>query len=169
MHLIARRYGATKAALAAACVLFGVLCIENTVSAAQHSATEFVKPREQLAYFEIYHMRDEGMLYRVAISLESLLTRQHVDDYVRIEASNTFAVSGLYETLNGTVFDSSIDCSTMHFDARWAIVLNYVDKTKDAIGFGPSSKCVHLLNRKEPIAASRTLFQYVQRNFPFMH
>jgi hypothetical protein len=168
MHLIARRYGATKAALAAAWVLFGVLCIANTVSAAQHSATEFVKPRERLAYFEIYHMRDEGMMYRVSISLESLMM-QPVDDYVRIERSNTFAVSDLYETLNGTVFDSSIDCSTMHFDARWAIVLNYVDKTKDAIGFGPSSKCVHLLNRKEPIAASRTLFQYVQRNFPFMH
>ena len=169
MHLTVRRAGAVRTLLMAGSVVLAVFRIESSMAATDRSAADFVRPREQLAFFEIYHMRDQGMMYRKAISLDALLTMQPVDDYVRVQKANADAVGELYAALRGTTFESSTDCSAPLFDARWAIVLNYLDKSKDVIAFGPTSTCIRFASKKEPIGASRALLLYVQRTFPFMH
>lgn len=166
MHVIARIYRATQAATVLSVV--GVLAIQGSVSAAQHNAAELFRSREQLAYFEVYHIPHQGALYRTAISLETLLAKKNAD-YVRIDSGNGEAVDDLYQALTNTVTDLNAECSSDYVDARWAIVLNYNDQTRQAIGFGPAYSCVRFLSRKAPVVASDALLRYVMRNFPFMH
>jgi hypothetical protein len=130
---------------------------------------DFVKPREHLAYFEIYHTTDEGEYYHEAISLDRLLSMNPIDDYVRVRKENSHAVGDLYRALRSAAFDRRANCAAQIFDARWAIALHYEDGTKDVIGFGPLSNCIRVLKRKGLIAVSPALLRYVKRNFPFMH
>jgi hypothetical protein len=166
MHVTVRLYRAVQAATILS--LTGVLAIQSPVSSAQHNAAEFFHTREQLAYFEVYHIPHQGVLYRTAISLETLLAKKNAD-YVRIDSGNGEAVADLYQALTNTVTDSNAECSSDYVDARWAIVLNYNDQTREAIGFGPAYSCVRILSRKAPLVASDALLQYVMRNFLFMH
>lgn len=141
---------------------------KNLAPPSQHNAAGFFRTREQLTYFEVYHTDSRG-LYRTLVSLESLLAAKP-DDYVRIDSGNSEAVGDLYHALADTVTDQASACKGDNVDVRWAIVLNYRDQTRDAIGIGQPYSCVKVLSRETPVVvASDTLLKYVKRNFPFMH
>jgi hypothetical protein len=158
-----------RASYAAALVPLALLAIQGPAAAVQHSAVEFVKPRQQLAYFEVYHIRHENILYRAGVSLEALLAKSQVQDYVRIDGENREAVADLYQALTNTATEPTAECSSDSVDTRWAIVLHFRDQTKEAIGFGPAYLCIRILSRTAPVVATTALLKFVEKSFPFMH
>jgi hypothetical protein len=157
-----------KSQVVAVIFLFSLLGSGHTASGSQHNAGEYFRPREQLGYFEIYHI-ETNVLYRSGITLDRLIEGKPVDVYVRIRSNDTRAVSDLYQALNGTTINLTEGCSPNSPDMRWGIVLNYRDGTRDAIGFPASSSCAQILSKTEPVVASAALRIYVEHNFPFMH
>jgi hypothetical protein len=133
----------------------------------QRRLSEFVKPQQQLASFEVYHIRHRNVTYLTRITLEALVSRMSVQDYVRISAENTYASDSLYSAMEETLTNPDTSCPASP-DVRWAIVLNYRNKTKDALGFGTLDNCVQVSSLSKPLATSSALLKFVQRMFPFM-
>jgi hypothetical protein len=159
------------AALLVGVIVLGVTLVKSPVAASPGGLSDFFAPREKLRSFEIYHIAHSGATYRTNITIEHLLSGRspEPDDYVRIGYRNAAAVADLYQALNSTAVDASANCWGKTDDVRWAIVLNYSDRPREAVAFGLSYKCVQLLSRKEPLGVSDALLKYIAQNFPFMH
>lgn len=80
MHLIRLIYSIPLAAVVIS--LACLLAVQSRASSAQHNAAELFRPREQLAYFEIYHTDSRG-LYRTVVALESLISGKTEVELVR--------------------------------------------------------------------------------------
>ena len=150
-------------------ILFGpALILAGVTPAPQGRVADFFKPQDQLESFEVYHVSDR-MLYYTDITLEELISsRPPARDYARIRAENRYAVNALYSALNETVVFLAAPCDAHRIDVRWAIVFNYTDHTKAALGFNRLAHCVQLSSRKTPIAATTDLVEFVDRTFGFM-
>lgn len=150
-----------------AIIMASLSMVDDLGPSPARKASAFAGPRERLTSFEIYHIPD-GNMYRSRISLNALISSFPAQDYARISAENSFAVDSLYQALDATILSPSIPCETNDIDARWAIVLNYKDHTKEAIGFNRVARCVQFLSRKEPTTATSGLVTFVDRTFGFM-
>ncbi len=115
----------------------------------------------------IYHIPDDA-LYRARISLDALISSIPAQDYARIKADNSYAVGSLYSALSDTILDPNTPCEANQVDVRWAIVLNYKDHTKEALGFNRVAKCVQFLSHPTASTATPGLVRYVDRTFGFM-
>jgi hypothetical protein len=166
MPLAARARRAIQLITSAILALLGIVAGQGPTMGAQHTLAEYFRPRQQLAFFEVYHIPDPISLYRSSVSLGQLLQMTPVNEYVRVDADSK-AVADLYRALNDAVVDSGAECPD-RVDARWAIVLTYRDQTTEAVGFGPVGKCVQLLSRQDLVDISPALLKYVERDFPFM-
>jgi hypothetical protein len=147
-------------------MLVPALGLQGAAPGSQRKVSDLLRQRQYLESFEVYHISD-GAMYRARISLEALISSMPARDYAKISADNSFAIDSLYWGLNDTiVFDGP--CEGNDVDVRWAIVLNYRDHTKEALGFNRISNCLQLLSRKAPIATTSGLVAFVDRTFGFM-
>ena len=127
------------------------------------------KAKEQVAYFEVYHIAHESTSYRTAIPLSSVISPSS-QDYVRVSERNWRAVNALYEAFSKTGVDRTQDCPgrPQIFDVRWAIVVTYKDGSRDAVGFNDLSDCIQSSRSAKAWPSGRGLFVYAIQNFPFM-
>jgi hypothetical protein len=166
MPVAARVWRTIQLISVAILALFGVVAEQSPTMSAQRTLAEYFKPRQQLAFVEVYHIPDPISLYRSSVSLGQLLQMTPVHEYVRVDADSD-AVADLYRALSEAVIDPRAECPD-RIDARWAIVLNYRDNTTEAVGFGPVGKCVQLLSQRDPVGISPALLNFVEHDFPFM-
>jgi hypothetical protein len=149
-------------------LLFPVLILADATPAPQAKAADFFKPREQLESFEVYHLSDH-MEYYSDITLDALISSKPAPrDYVRIGNENRYAVDALYSELSDTILFLHTPCETRRLDVRWAIVLNYDDHTRAALGFNRLAHCLQFSTHREPIAATAGMVEFVDRTFGFM-
>ena len=149
-------------------LLVAAVILVGATPAPQWRASDFFKPREQLESFEVYHLSDH-LEYYSDITLEALISSKPAPrDYARIGNENRYAVDALYHGLNDTVVFLHTPCETRKLDVRWAIVLNYKDHTKDALGFNRRARCLQLLSREAPTATTDGMLEFVDRTFGFM-
>jgi hypothetical protein len=88
---------------------------------------------------------------------------------VRIRSENWRAINEFYKALNTTLVEASSGCDDGNpLDVRWAIVVNYVDHTKEVLGLDPLRDCIQILSIAAPLHSSLDLLKYVERTFPFM-
>jgi hypothetical protein len=143
--------------------LTAVLTLQGQAAPSRHRLSEYFKPRAQLSYLEVYHA-ESNSISRIGSSVENLIANH--TDYVKLDAhGGSSAIPELYRALDDTTLGPA-NCSSA--DVRWAIVFNYTDKTREAVGFGRLYDCVELLTW-DRFAASRPLWDYVHATFPFMH
>jgi len=91
-------------------------------------------------------------------------------DYVRIQSENWRAVNDLYSALGSTTIDANNRCNEgKPLDVRWAIVVNFLDRSKQIVGLDPlQQNCLQLLSVQGAFPSSRDFLVYVERTFPFM-
>src|SRR5579885_915115 len=133
------------------------------------SVDELVKPKGEVAYFEVYHIAHEATSYRTAVPLSSVIGPAS-QDYVRISERNWRAVDMLYDVFSKTGVDRTRDCPShpQIFDLRWAIVVTYKDGSHDAVGFNDLQDCLQSSRSQKAWPSGRGLFVYAIRSFPFM-
>lgn len=157
-----------RSLIASLVLLVPAVILAGATPAPQWRAADFFKPREQLESFEVYHLSDH-MEYYSDITLEALISSKPAPrDYARIGSENRYAVDALYQGLNDTVAFLNTPCETRRLDVRWAIVLNYKDHTKDALGFNRRARCLQVLSRQAPTATTDGMLEFVDRTFGFM-
>jgi hypothetical protein len=130
---------------------------------------QLFKPKEQVAYFEIYHIAHESTSYRTAIPLSEVI-RPSSQDYVRVSERNWRALDALYDAFSKTGIDRDLECPGRPevLDVRWAIVVTYKDGSHDAVGFNDLRDCVQSSRSAKPWPSGRGLYVYAIQNFPFM-
>jgi hypothetical protein len=145
-------------------------CMPKAAVAQQHRAIDLFHAKDQVDYVEVLHIAHVDTVYRSAILLGDLSSRGlDAQDYVRIRARNFRAINDLYKALNNTAIGPNTRCDGGYpLDVRWAIVVNYVNHTKEAVGLDPLQNCIQILSIPAPFRSSPDLVRYVQRTFPFM-
>jgi hypothetical protein len=159
-----------RSSLLRSAVMLAILTPIPATAAATTHASESFGPKGTVAYFEVYHIAHVDVEYRSDITLQDLTSqRTSAQDYVRISAENFRAVDALYAALAITTVNKKEACEYQGpLDVRWAIVITYLNHTKEAIGFGATLNCVQVLSAPTSWRSSRGLLHYVERTFPFM-
>jgi hypothetical protein len=151
--------------------LLAILSTPRSAFAAETHVSDFVQAKDKVEYFEVYHIAHIDVDYRAPTALRDLISqRLRAQDYVRISAENFRAIDELYAALRNTAVDRKKACEFIGgpLDVRWGIVINYVDHTREAVGFGNLFDCVQLLSAPKAWRSSGNLLRYVERTFPFM-
>lgn len=166
--MLVRTLTIVRSLITALALLVPALILAGATPAPLGRAADFFKPQEQLESFEIYHLSDH-MEYYSEITLAALISSKPAPrDYARIGNENRHAVDALYQGLNDTIVFLNTPCETRRLDVRWAIVLNYKDHTKDALGFNRLARCLQALSRQAPNVTTDGMVEYVDRTFGFM-
>jgi hypothetical protein len=135
------------------------------------SADELFKPKDRVAFFEVYHIAHESTSYRAAVPTSDVISPSS-QDYVRISERNWRAVNALYEAFTITPVDRTADCplrsQPSRYDVRWAIVVTYTDGSHDAVGFNEMWDCIQSSRSPKAWRSGRGLYNYVIQTFPFM-
>jgi hypothetical protein len=146
-------------------LLVSALIFAGATPAPHPKAADFFKPKEQLESFEVYHV---DAIYNHRITLQELISSMPARDYVRIRSDNYFAVDALYSGLDNTSINLNSPCDSTGPDVRWAIVLNYKDHTREAIGFDRIAYCLQVSSRQAPMPSTDGMVKFVDRTFGFM-
>lgn len=153
--------------------LFVALALQPLCSGAQELSTadELFKAKDQVAFFEVYHIAHESTSYRTVVPLSEVISPSS-QDYVRISERNWRAVDALYHAFSITPFERTSECPThpkpFRLDVRWAIVVTYKDGSHDALGFNDLFDCIQSSGSPKAWRSGRGLFTYVVQTFPFM-
>lgn len=135
------------------------------------AVSDLFKPKDRVAFFEVYHIAHEATSYRADVPLADVISPSS-QDYVRISARNWRAVDALYQAFTITPVDRAAECprhsQPFRYDVRWAIVVTYTDGSHDAIGFNDLWDCIQSLTSPKAWRSGRGLFTYVVQTFPFM-
>ena len=149
-------------------IALGLLPLPSTAQVLV-GADELFKSKSSVAFFEVYHIAHESMLYRADVPLAAVISPSS-QDYVRITERNWRAVDALYDGLAKTGIDRAADCPShsQTLDVRWAIVVTYKDGSHDAIGLNDLWDCVQMSTSPKAWRSGRGLYEYVIQTFPFM-
>ena len=147
--------------------LLGVVAPTLQLDAATGRLIDVVKPQDQLESFDVYHIPEAVAYDPSRINLADLLKGTSRDEDSAHVSADNLATIALYRSLQYTFFGSE-PCEVPHIDIRWAVVLNYRDHAREAIGFNRDVHCVQLLSRSTPTSSTPDLVRFVERTFGFM-
>ena len=71
---------------------------------------QLFKPKEQVTYFEVYHIAHETTSHRTAIPLSEVISPSS-QGYVRVSERNWRAVNALYDAFSKTGIDRGQECA----------------------------------------------------------